>query len=62
MRMRAKIFCITGLVNSSAGYTPFNHCGFSNSRKLKCFTPLLFLVYFKNFTILCDQLIVARES
>jgi len=62
MRMRAKHFSITGLVNSSAGYAPVNHCGFSNSRKLKRFTPLLVLVYFKNFTILCDQLIVARES
>ena len=62
MRMRAKHFSITGLVNSSAGYTPVYHCGFNNARKSKCFTPLLVLVYFKNFTILCDQLIVARES
>ena len=62
MRMRAKHLCITGLVNSSVGYTPVNHFGFDDSRKFKCFTPLLILVYFKNFTILCDQLIVARES
>jgi len=62
MRMRAKYFSVTGLVNFSAVYTSVNNCGFSTSRKLKCFTPLLVLVYFKNFTILCDQLIVARES